>query len=76
MKARTGKVRNSSRQRKRQRSLLIWQQGPWCVLCGRLIPRADVTLDHRVPFSLGGRNHVHNLGLAHKRCNEDRGVGS
>lgn len=72
MKVRTGKVRPNLKQRKRQRSLLMWQQGPWCGICDRLIPKGDGSLDHVVPFAEGGRNHVHNLRLAHRSCNSSR----
>lgn len=72
MKPRTGKVRQNVKQRKRQRRLLMWQQGPWCCICGRLIPKGDASLEHKIPFAEGGRNHVHNLGLAHRKCNNEK----
>ncbi len=32
------------------------------------------TIEHLTPLSLGGTHAMSNLALAHKRCNEQRGV--
>lgn len=43
-----------------------------CWLCGR--PGAD-TVDHIVPYALGGADTIDNLRPAHRSCNSRRGVG-
>lgn len=59
---------------------LVQRDGTDCKLCGMTInmdlPFPDPlsrTVDHIVPFSLGGPNHVDNYQLAHYRCNMLKG---
>ena len=66
--------RASAKQRRRQRDILVWRNGPFCHLCGGLIVRGTVTLDHRKPKANGGNNNLNNMALAHKPCNEKRGA--
>lgn len=45
-----------------------------CALCGELITNPDdVTVDHIIPKSMGGRESVFNFQPAHRKCNTDRG---
>jgi 5-methylcytosine-specific restriction endonuclease McrA len=50
-----------------------------CLLCGGPL-RFDVatgegaTVEHILPRSLGGTNDLRNLGIAHRRCNAEKGI--
>lgn len=59
---------------RRKRETLIFERGPFCALCGKLILKRRVTLDHRVPIRRGGSNRLANLDLAHASCNEAKGA--
>jgi 5-methylcytosine-specific restriction endonuclease McrA len=51
------------------------RDGMRCWLCGeRFGKREPVTLDHAIPKARGGTNHIHNLRLAHEKCNTERGA--
>lgn len=62
--------------------LAIYERDGWtCQLCGEPTSRRysssdplSPTLDHRVPYSLGGTNDSQNLQLAHAICNSTRGA--
>lgn len=71
------------RRRSRWRLLraLVRRDGSLCAICCypmklRANPNKDpdaATIDHRVPRSRGGTNHIDNVQLAHRRCNQARG---
>lgn len=49
---------------------LIEQNGPVCYLClNTFNSKKDITLDHIIPKSKGGAYDIHNLRLAHEKCN-------
>lgn len=60
---------------------LMARDGTCCALCRAPLDRSVrdelspeyVTVDHRVPQSLGGTSEPSNLQLAHARCNRTRG---
>lgn len=61
--------------------LRIYKRDGWrCQLCrGKVDRRARYTdrapsLDHIIPRSLGGTDQPHNLQLAHRSCNTDKGT--
>lgn len=58
---------------RQRRQRLIERDGMLCALCGKLMGRRTVSIDHIIPKSLGGTNDMANLRLAHKRCNIIRG---
>lgn len=68
--------------KKRQMFARVAARDEWmCWICGNEIdpdlPREHDeagTLDHAVPFSGGGRFTLANLRLAHRVCNEFRGI--
>ena len=69
-------VWNAAEKRRR----LYNKQAGRCAICGEGMKlRADgmeaVTLDHKVPRSIGGGGHISNLRAVHRRCNELRGNG-
>ena len=48
---------------------LLQRDGDCCFLCGK--PLADdITRDHLVPVAHGGPNHISNLVLMHRACNQ------
>lgn len=54
----------------------IFERDNWvCGICGKPVDRADASLDHIVPLSLGGTHEPGNLRLAHLLCNSRRGDG-
>jgi 5-methylcytosine-specific restriction endonuclease McrA len=44
-----------------------------CQFCGRVFPSSELTLDHVVPRSRGGRSSWENLVACCYRCNNDKG---
>lgn len=73
--------RRARDERRRIKRVLIQRDGLMCsICCYPMKPHADprkdpdgVTIDHRVPKSRGGTDHISNLQLAHRRCNAERG---
>ena len=54
--------------------IILGKLAPLCALCGQPIKKADdLTQDHILPVSMGGKTELENLQVAHKRCNNDRG---
>jgi len=54
--------------------IILGKLYPLCALCGQPIKRADdLSQDHIVPVSMGGKTELENLQVAHKKCNNDRG---
>ena len=49
---------------------LLWENGKRCAICGKMIENIDdLTVDHIVPISKGGKREIENCQLAHKACN-------
>jgi len=44
-----------------------------CMYCGRSSRHSELTRDHVIPLSQGGRNHWSNVVTACKRCNTHKG---
>ncbi|HET9893133.1 MAG TPA: HNH endonuclease signature motif containing protein [Mycobacterium sp.] len=62
---------------------IVARDGWLCSICcypmkrRRKSPSDDpdaATIDHRVPRSRDGNDHIDNLQLAHRRCNQQRGT--
>jgi len=53
-----------------RRARLIARDGDGCWFCG-LELGDDATIEHLVPRSKGGVNHLDNFVLAHRKCNSD-----
>lgn len=52
---------------------LLQRDGDACFYClGEMRP-GDITLEHLVPVSKGGPNHLSNMALAHAACNREAG---
>jgi len=60
--------RTASGYRTRDVRALLVRDGPNCFLCGFPL-ESDATIEHLVPLSAGGPNHLANYALAHSRCN-------
>lgn len=52
---------------------LMKRDGPACFYCGKDVSAEDSSLEHIVPVSHGGPNHMSNYALAHKSCNQEAG---
>ena len=52
---------------------LIDRDGPACLWCGRHAWPADLTAEHLLPRSRGGRGRDENLAVACRDCNRRRG---
>jgi hypothetical protein len=50
------------------------RDGATCVWCGRGAWRADLTVEHLLPKTRGGRGIPENLAVACRRCNRRRGA--
>lgn len=56
------------------RSFLLIRQGWTCEYCPRPLHFKTVTIDHMVPQSKGGTDHVVNLVAACRSCNSSKGA--
>jgi 5-methylcytosine-specific restriction endonuclease McrA len=43
---------------------LIKRDGPYCYFCKQEFPSEELTVDHMIPLSAGGPNHIDNKVLA------------
>jgi 5-methylcytosine-specific restriction endonuclease McrA len=56
--------------------VFIWERDKGCCwICGLAVTLEEMTLDHFVPKSKGGKNTVDNLRASHGECNNKRGNG-
>lgn len=51
---------------------IIREKGYFCCLCGEKMLPEERTVEHIIPRSKGGTNHVRNLSQSHKTCNYER----
>ncbi len=59
--------------KKRISRSLIERDGLVCHLCGAILNKSTITLDHLIPISFGGpRWDKHNIKLSCKECNNNR----
>lgn len=59
-----------------QKRKRLWRVDGRCYYCLRVMGFDECTLDHKVPRSQGGVNHLDNLVLACVDCNQRKGVRS
>ena len=52
---------------------LVARDGNGCLYCGKPVSLDEATLEHIVPMSAGGPDHLANLTLAHQACNQAAG---
>lgn len=55
---------------KKEKASLLERDGTCCFYCG-LEMGEDITIEHLIALSCGGKNNLSNMVLAHKKCNED-----
>lgn len=62
---------------KHERSLIVQnllrRDGTICYLCGLEMGLEDMTIDHVVPLSKGGRDGMINYKITHELCNLEKG---
>ena len=51
---------------------LLKRDGNTCFYCGKEL-KEDISLEHLIPLSAGGKNILGNMVLAHKQCNHEQG---
>lgn len=56
------------------RERVIARDGLVCGLCSGPVELDDVHIDHIIPWSLGGRDELSNLQVAHSACNLRKGA--
>lgn len=49
------------------------RDGRICYLCGKQMTNSQMTLDHVLPLSRGGKNEIFNLRITHEICNVKKG---
>jgi 5-methylcytosine-specific restriction endonuclease McrA len=54
------------------REAIYRRDGRACVYCTRTTPEVQLTLDHVVPYDLGGADAPYNLVTACRGCNADK----
>lgn len=54
---------------KKQKKHIITRDGTKCFVCGKPL-ELDITLEHLIPLSSGGKNELSNMVLVHSDCNQ------
>lgn len=71
-RSKTKSVTGLNSQRKRPRiKALLKRDGNECFFCLQPMPSKDITIEHLVPRTCGGGNHIANTVLAHGKCNSE-----
>lgn len=52
---------------------LLQRDGYSCFYCAKTLEEKDMTIEHLLSISMGGRNHLANLVVACTNCNNDAG---
>lgn len=63
----------ASKPRPSQKRTLLAIFGPFCYLCRRAFAEDELTFDHIMPLSKGGKSNLGNLRLACDECNQRKG---
>lgn len=66
--------RLSSDRREEIVAALLDRDGPDCFYCPLPLDPGLATIEHLVPATAGGPDHLSNLALAHRQCNEGAGI--
>jgi 5-methylcytosine-specific restriction endonuclease McrA len=59
---------------KKLKPAIVRRDGWICAICGEFVQYDDLSIDHMVPISRGGRDDKKNLQVAHRRCNSRKGA--
>jgi hypothetical protein len=54
-------------------SLIVKRDGDHCFYCSNKLVENDMTVEHLIPRSAGGKNHLSNLALSCQKCNLEAG---
>lgn len=65
-------VGRKSNYQKEKRHILE-RDGKACFYCGELMKVKDISLEHLIPLSMGGKNELSNMVLCHESCNNEVG---
>lgn len=55
---------------RKEKAQLIERDGTRCFYCGQEMEE-DITIEHLIALSCGGKNSLSNMVLAHQKCNQD-----
>lgn len=61
---------------KAKRKAVYDKYGGHCAYCGKQLSMKELTIDHIMPTSHGGRDNIENLRASCKACNSMKGEGS
>ena len=65
------KVKNGRKKYTKEERKMVYEKADGCcMLCGQKMLLEDMTLDHIVPLSMGGKDEMANLQAAHRECNQ------
>jgi uncharacterized protein with PIN domain len=68
-----GKVEDSQRAFKYETKKLLFKQDSTCQICKQqILMLEDSEVDHKIPFSKGGKTVIENAQLAHRFCNRSK----
>ncbi len=62
-----------AKRKRRKKELIAERDGRLCFYCRRVFELEFMTLDHLVPKTRGGSNHISNLVLSCSPCNYKKG---
>lgn len=54
-------------------TLLARKWDSYCPYCKKYVEDNEVSVDHKIPRSRGGRNIISNIVLCCRQCNTDKG---
>lgn len=57
----------------KEKQNILKRDGRACFYCGKLMISKDITLEHLIPLSMGGKNELSNMVLCHEDCNNEVG---
>jgi len=68
-KARRHAAKLSTQVERINRAIVIERDGSACYICGKVLERHEITIDHVIPLSKGGSHTYDNLRVACRPCN-------
>lgn len=62
-----------SHENNKKKIKLLCRDGNRCFYCDQLL-NDDITIEHLIPVSKGGKDNLDNMVLAHQKCNQEAGT--